>query len=153
MAVKSHIQELADKISSNIHFDKETNIIKEDNAFEKHLPDGLDMPTVEKVGQYNADFVAASALAVGTMAINEMQKHKSLDVVSSEMKMAGKDVVSQVVTRQKSFTNPTNPSEPVVKHGDINTVYSCYAGKNQGQLKACRAFLHEIAEESLNGKK
>jgi hypothetical protein len=153
MAIKAHIQELANGIKKDITFDSATHIFTEENSFEKHLPDGIDMPTVGIVNQYNTDFVAASALAVGEYAIEEMKKHKTIETISADFKMGEKDTVSHMVTRQKTFTNPTNPSEPVQKYGAVSSVYSAHAGKSEGQLKQVKAFLYEIAAESLNRRK
>ena len=147
--LKQQTKELADKIYHQIKVDKETPTIKDDNLYEKHLPEELNMEVVNKVDDYNRTFIASTAMAVGKHAIEHMAHHKDVDTVSAEFSMGKRNEVSHVVHRSKTFTNPTDPSKPITKQGDISSVYTVGASRNQGELKKVRNELHELAAEKL----
>ncbi len=147
--LKAATKELAEKLHNELKFDKETKTIPDNSFYEKHLPEGLTMEVVEKVDGYNTTFIAASAHAVGKVAIEHMAKEKSLDQVSAEFQMGKKNTISHVVHRERSFTNPADPSKPITKMGDVSSVYTVHAGRNQGELKKVRNELHELAMSKL----
>ncbi len=150
--IKEKVRTLATSLKEEFSYDPSTHTIAGEKSFENHLPDGLDMKTVEGVHDYEVQFVAASGLAVGQMAIEAMAMDKGIDKISGSFNMGKRNEASHVVTREKKFTNIADPKSPIHKHGDLSTTYTVYAGLNQGELKKVRAELHGIAEEQLNKK-
>jgi hypothetical protein len=151
--IKEVVKTLASSLKGDLKYEKDTHTIKsEDNVYAKHLPEELTMEIVEKVNGYDVAFVAASGMAVGEMAIEQMAKEKSVDQISAEFPMGKKNSVAHVVTRERTFTNITDPSNPIHKFGDLASTLTVNAGRNQGELKKVRNYLHDIAVEQLNKK-
>lgn len=149
-AVNEEVNSLAEKLVKELHYNKDTHVVTDEKAYEKHLPDGLDMDTVHKVNNYDVQFVAASGKAVGVVAIEHMAKDPGLDRVSAEFTMGKKNAILHVVNREQSFTNIADPAQPVHKYGNLTSTLRVQAGRNQGQLKKVRDELHELAAAQLN---
>ena len=63
------------------------------------------MTVVNKVGEYNTDFVAASAHAVGQIAVKAMAKDSGYADLTATIPMGGKDSVTHTIQREKTYTN------------------------------------------------
>ncbi len=151
--IKEAVKTLSTNISKDLKYDKDSHTIKaEENIYAKNLPEGLSMEVVDKVNNYDVQFVAASGLAVGEIAIQHMAKEKTVEQISAEFSMARHNSVNHVVTRERTFTNITDPSNPIPKYGDLATKVTIQAGRNQGELKKVRNTLHEMGIEQLNKK-
>ncbi len=147
--LKEKTVELAQQIKGEVKYDKDNRTIIDDNTYERHLPEGLSMNVIESVDGYNALYIAATAKASGEIAIEHMAKEPTLQTVTAQFQMGKKNEVSHVINREATYTNPTNPKEPIVKHGDISSKFSVYAGLNRGDLKKVRSHLQELATEKL----
>lgn len=121
-----------------------------DGLYVKTLPEGLDEKTVKAVSKHNSNFIAASAHAVGHLAIEAMSKDKKLDTVSAHIPTIGYDYVDLAVSRSKSYVNPQDKDNPIVKQGAIDVKYHVQGGvAKAGQLKHVRAALAEEASKAL----
>lgn len=154
--VSENVLTMAKAIEKQLKLDTKTGIVEsEDGIYEKMLPEELSIETVKAVGTHNANFIAAGSYAVGNIAVQAMAKHKSLDRVSGEIKMAGRDVMSVNVDREKPFTNHLkrdadgNP-ETGVKVGVVTTSYDVRAGRNSGELKKVRSAIADMAMAKLS---
>ncbi len=149
MALKEHIVDLATKIEKDLTYVKSDNIITEEGTFEKNLPEKLTMEIVNDVNGYESDYVAASTLAFGRMAIKAIADHKSVDSVTGSFAMAGDNKIDHVVHREKEYRNPQKPGETIVNYGDNTSVYHVAAGKNLGQIKQARTEIKRLAAEAF----
>lgn len=149
MALKEHIVDLASKIEKDLSYDKTENVITESGTFEKNLPETLTMQVVNDVNTYESDYVAASTLAFGRMAIDAIAKHKSVDSITGTFAMAGDNKIDHVVHREKEYRNPQKPGETIVNYGDNSSVYHVAAGKNLGQIKQARLEIKRLAAEKF----
>lgn len=151
--IKDVVTTLATNVKEDLQYNKDTHTINsEHDLYSKHLPEDLSMEVVEKVNGYDIAFVAATGMAVGEMAIEKMAKEKNVEQISAEFNMGKKNSISHVVTRERTFTNITNPAEPIHKFGDLASSLTVQAGRNQGELKKVRNHLHDIGIEQLNKK-
>lgn len=149
MALKEHIVELASKIEKDLTYVKADHAITEEGTFEKNLPETLTMQVVNDVNAYESDYVAASTLAFGRMAVSAIAKDKTVDTVSGSFKMAGDNKVDHVVHREKEYRNPQKPGETIVNYGDNSSVYQVAAGRNVGQIKQARMEIKRLAAEAF----
>ena len=128
------------------------NVIKEKDAgkvYEENLPAGLTIDLVQKINEYDAEFVAAGAHAFGSIAINAMAENKNIKEITGELKTIDKNKASYSIERSKEYTNHLQGGEKTVKYGVVTTSYEIRAGKNSGQLKAVKNELAELALSKL----
>jgi hypothetical protein len=151
MSLKPNVQRIADIMNKELSIDKTGVPTVGEGLFEKTLPENLTMDVCENVGNHNSDFIAAGAHTTGMLAVSAMKAGKNLTEVAVTIPMSGKDSVDYRVLREKTFPG-VGGSEPVTKHGVVQTSYDCYAGSNKGGLKAARDMVAEHAATTL-GKK
>lgn len=121
-----------------------------DGIYVKTLPEGLDEKIVRSVSKHNSNFVAATAHAVGHLALEAMSKDKKLNTVTAHVPTIGHDYVDVAVHREKSFVNPQDKDNPIVKQGAVDLKYHVQGGvAKAGQLKHVRAALAEEAAKAL----
>lgn len=148
-SLKQATLDMATAIQKELKYDKESHTITGEDTYVKHIPEGLSEEVIEKVDNYNTTFIAATAHAVGNLAIEHMAKSKTLDSVSAQFDMGKHNHVTHEITREKTFPNPADNGSPIVKHGSVSSVYKVYAGRNAGELKKVRAEIEALAEEKL----
>lgn len=142
---------LSKKIEAAVSL-SDDGVIKEKDAgkvYEENLPAGVTVDLVQKVNDYDAEFVAAGAHAFGSIAINAMAENKNLKEVTGELKTVDKNKASYSIERSKEYTNHLQGGEKTVKYGVVTTSYEIRAGKNSGQLKAVKNELAELALSKL----
>lgn len=154
--ISEAVLEMAKAIEAELTLDNKTGIVAAgEGIYEKTLPENLTIDTVKAVSTHNANFVAAGSYAVGSMAVAAMAKHKNLERVSSEIKMAGKDVLNVAVERSKDFVNhlkrdEKGEPEKSIRFGVVTTGYEVRAGKNAGELKKVRSAIADMAMAKLS---
>ena len=132
----------------NVKSDGVTDVAK--GIYVKTLPEGLTEDTVKAVSAHNGHFIAATAHAVGHLALAAMAKDKKMDTVTAHVPTIGHDYVDVAVHRQKSFVNPQDVANPIVKSGVLDVKYHVQGGvAKAGQLKHVRAALAEEAAKAL----
>jgi hypothetical protein len=145
-----NVLELSKKIDTAVTFSDGT--IRETNpgdVYKQNLPAGLTIDLVQKVNDYDAEFVAAGAHAFGSIAINAMAEDKSLKHVTGELKTVDKNKASYSIERSKEYVNHLQGGEKTTKLGVTTVNYEIKPGKNSGQLKAVRNELAELALSKL----
>ncbi len=148
-SLKQSTLDLAELIQKELKYDKDSHTISGDDVYTKHIPDGLTEDIIDQVDGYNTTFIAASARAVGNIAVEHMAKSKTLDSVTAQFDMGKHNHITHEVLREKNFPNPADTGNPITKHGAIFSVYKVYAGRNAGELKKVRAEIEEMAKEKL----
>lgn len=150
MAINDRVKELGNALVKAMEPDTANKSVKTtDGVYEANLPEGLTMPIVTQVSEYNTDFVAASAYAFGQVAVKAMAADKTLDQLTGTIPMAGKDAVHHTIHREKTYANALGGGDPIVKQGVMVTTLETRAGKNGGQLKAARNEIGSLAAEAF----
>jgi hypothetical protein len=146
MAINERVKELSGKIQASMEMDTTNKVVvTKDDTYESCLPEGLTMPIVNQVSEYNTDFVAASAHAFGAIAVKAMASDKTIDQLFTTTGMGGKDAVHHTIARVKEFRNPQDADTPIIKYGAMTTTFEVKAGSNGGQLKAARNDIAALA--------
>lgn len=116
-------------------------------VYVEHLPEGVDMNTVESVMGHNERMTAALTLANGEYALDAMKKDKSLQKVSTTMKYGKFGEATSSLERsaegRKSVADPTI----ITRYGVTSTKVKTTAGKNRGDLKKVRESLAQQAAD------
>lgn len=145
------IQSLSDKIQSMIKVDHKSGSTEvQDDIWEKTLPESLSKDQIKAVKEHESNFIAAGADAVGTMATAAMKKNGELQEVNATIGMHGHDKVSYNVAREKSYHNPQNPDQEIVKRGVVGVNFRNMAGRNAGELKKVINAIAEHADKALS---
>ncbi len=149
--INENVSDLAAKIKKSIKVDNKTGVSEvQDDVWESTLPEGLTKEQIKAVKNHETNFVAATTMAVGDLALAAMKKNHELDEVSASVGMYGYDKVQVNVMRQDEYPNLRNPDAgPIVKLGATRTKFSVHGGKNAGELKKVFAYITEEAQKAL----
>lgn len=148
--LKEDVLALSKTIEKSMGIDKKTGIVTtETDIYEKTLPEGLTLDVVNAVESHNGKFIAASAHAIGNIAISAMKSNKDLETAETVVKMAGKNSLGLNVDRTRTYPNPQDKDKPIVKHGVVTVNYDIVADHNSGQLKAARSIIGDLAAAAL----
>ena len=147
--LKPGVKTLAAALVSGITVKNDGTTEVQKDLYTKNLPEGLTEETVKSVSDYNNTFVAAGAYAVGELAVAAMAKHKTVDSVSAEIHMTGRDHINYTVHRQKEYPNPAG-GDKIVKKGVVDASLHIQGGVTKsGQLKVSRELIAEMAMKAL----
>ena len=148
--VSETVLELSKKIEKHLAWDKEAHSINGDkDTFKTCIPDELNEKVIRAVNEFQTDFVAAGAHAFGNMAINHLKKDGNLSRIEGGIPMVGRDHVSYVMDREKTYENRLGNGETVQKFGVLSTVVEMRPGRNVGDYKQIRKELGELAAAAL----
>jgi len=148
--LKTEVLELADRIEAALNVDNKTGMAPAaDDIYEQTLPEDVTMTLVNKIEKHNANFIAASTYALGRVGTKALAGHKKLDSVETVIKMGGKNELHLTMERQRTYPNPQDKENPIVKHGVISVNYDIVADNNAGQLKIARSLINDLAADAL----
>ena len=116
----------------------------------ENYPEGLNAKDDKRYSDYRSDFIAGSAYALGKLAVEAMNKDKSLDRVDGDFHMVGHDHVTHAVHRRTEREDNLNKGKTIVKFGAIKTTISNRAASRTSQLSTAYAMVQEIAAAQLN---
>lgn len=120
MAISPETKKLAEDLIKSGTVDKAAGTIVADKDFYvRNLPEGLTAETEALANNYRASIVAAGALALDTVAPDEMKKNGKLNTFSVTINGTGGDKYEGVYNRKTVSQNPAKPGEQVVSHGSI----------------------------------
>lgn len=151
--IPEKVRSLADQFKKNMKVGSGGVTEVPDDIYESTLEDaGLDLKTVKKVKDHDANVVAGATLALGEVATKAMKKDKKLEQASVSFK-AHKDTVSASFQRSKEVpvNKPGEPRKTATKFGVTSSNYTVAGAGNRGALKKVRAHLSQKAEEVLGG--
>jgi hypothetical protein len=120
-----------------------------DDIYESTLPEGISLDVVNKIEKHNGNFIAASTYALGRVGTKALAENKKLDTVETVIKMGGRNVLGLTMERQRTYPNPQDKENPIVKHGVIAVNYDIVADNNSGQLKIARGLINDLAAGAL----
>lgn len=110
------------------------------DLFEQTLPEGLSVDTAKQYQKHQADYIAATTLAVGKVGEAAMAKDKTLTQVSYSGN-ALKDTVSVTLQRSKTMPVPGKKGETMTVRGQTTVGYTVRGAENVGDLKKVRTHI------------
>ena len=149
--VSQEIKDLAKTLESEMTLaDGGAFVFKNKDTYEKTLPDGLEMDTVNRLYTHNECLTAALTLATGHLGAEALKKDKKLDAVTSELKIGRHADISVGYLRTQeqripNFQDKSKAPEVVTRYGVTTTRVRTFAQKNRGELKKVRTLLSEEA--------
>ena len=156
-AVTEEVLRISSLIKNAVTTDAKAGVITENEpgkVYEASLPEGLTVEVVKTVNNHNGNFVAGTAHALGTIAVDTLKANKDLKEVTGDIKTVGKDHVGITVTRSREYVNRLGGgNETIVKFGVTDATYHHAPGTNSGQLKVVRGVIGELAVAALKGTK
>lgn len=154
--VNEETLKMSEEMQKKLQFSKDTQSIdvkgEKDDLYAQLRPEDLSEETIKKVHGYNVAFVAASAHAIGHMAVEAMKSDKKLDKVGGTIKMAGKDRVS--IETSRAFTPPPRDGQAQPDVAGVTSIklHTEAANKGAGQLKRSVDDIKSLAAVALAGK-
>lgn len=153
--IKPEIKTLSEIIVGGLDVSKSDGVISEirDN-YRENLPPEVTPEIDDAITDYRQRFVAASALAVGTIAINTLRDNKKLDVVTAELRMGKSDITRHSVERHREYSYGSGADRRTSeKDGVLSSEVDIKGEHTTGQLKVVRNAVAELAAEVLKKKK
>lgn len=151
--VSQDVKDLAKTLESEMTLgDGGALVFKDKDTYEKTLPEGLEMETVDNLYKHNEKLTAALTLATGNLGAAALKKDKKLDGVTSELKIGKHADISVGYLRSQeqripNFQDKSKAPEVVTRYGVTTTRVRTFAQKNKGELKKVRTMLGEQAEK------
>lgn len=142
--IKTEVVALAETLKGNITH-AENGVLKvEADAFEKTLPEGLTMETVDAVYKHIGNVAPAFVLAAGEVSETVLKENKDLKNTSAQLKV-GKHVdidmtYDREIERRKSVSDPTMIKVQGATSVKINTRV-----RKSAEMSRVRASLSERA--------
>lgn len=149
-SLKEDVLALSKKIEEAMAIDNNTGIVTTGgDIYETTLPEGITIETVNTIEKHNGDFIAASAHAIGQVAVNAMKDHSALASAETVIKMGGRNELGLTVERERTYRNPQDATKPVVKNGVVTITYDVAADNDSGQVKNARTIINNLAASAL----
>lgn len=153
MSLSNEVKALAESIKTGLSMDSQTGHVDAgDDIWEKNLPEDLDKETIKKVKDHEANFTAASYLAIGQLAVDAFKSNKDLQRTEGEIKMHGHDKVIVAIDRERTFPDPSSKGSSVTKVAAGKVNFHNVAGRNTGDMKAAMKEITRLAQEAKIGK-
>lgn len=147
--LKQSTKDLASHIQDALSIDAKTGVVTlADGTYVKHLPEGVSESSVRKLQDYNSEFIAAAALAVGEAGVPVLKKNKDLEKLDLEATTVGKDSIGVVFARSREDRVP-GTDKTVTQYGAVRATMTNYSTKPVGQFKAVKDHLNDLAEKAL----
>lgn len=151
--LKQEVLDLSTKIEAAMAIDVTTGIVTtESNIYETSLPEGISLDLVNRIETHNNNFIAGAAHAVGRIGVNAMKDNTSLNSAETLIRMGGKNELGLTVERERTYRNPKDQENPVVKNGVVSITYDVVADNDAGQVKAARQIINGLAASALKGQ-
>lgn len=147
--ISEEAKQLAAEVGKAITVGKDGVVAVEENLYKRMLPDSLSMDQAKAFQKHNANFYAATALAVGEAAIPFMKKNAKVELVKADFPTVGRSHWEVSVARDGEVRN--------VSTGEVSKVFAPLSAKlttagskhNQGDLQHIRKMLSERAKAEL----
>jgi len=148
--ISDEVVKLSEKIEKNIELNAKTGAAEDkSSSYEENLLDGLTMDIVNKVSDYNTQYIAASTLAFGNVSVAAMAGNKDLKQTSVQFNM-GRDSLGLTMDRSRTYPNNLEGGVEVTKYGIVTQSYDVKSGHNAADLKAAKLIIKDLAMEKLS---
>ena len=112
------------------------NVVLEEGALEKILPEGQSVDGLIKAQNTLTDLVTAAKDAVGALGVDCLKNHKEITTIKLPALKLGKDVLSVTLDRTRIVSSPTG--ESTERSNWLSHKYESHSGKNGAQSKRVR---------------
>lgn len=154
--VKKSVLDLAASIQSHMTLGEAGIVEVPKDLFATTLPEGLTLEAVKLVQDHTNDLVAATAEALGNLAIPAFKADEKLEQLSVEFG-CGVDSLAGTIQRSKEYPaggipkegEARDPNATVTKYGIVSMKYGVNAHANKGTLKKVRDGINKRAAEAL----
>lgn len=138
--ISSAIVELADELEKYITIVDKKPVVKE-GAYIENLTGGATAEMVQKVVDHDSIFLPAIKLAYGRVSQAAMEVDDTIDALSVEIPMGGRNHFDMTYSRQQTFPTPGS-GEPITKYGVIKSnLVTQSAIASRGEMSRVRDFL------------
>ena len=146
--IKQEVLDLAKEIQADLTLDG-TIVKPAEGLYAKLIaPTGVTIEQLEAVNARETDIIAASAYAVGQLAIPAMKKDEALTKVTFELPTTGKDTINVSFDRSRQVRAGApgdKDAEMKTKYGNTTVTVDKYAVGPRNPLAAVKALLSEEA--------
>ena len=150
-AIKPEVQAVADSITKAFQLDESSGIVTTEvrplDVASEHT--GATKEMFETVKKTESIAMAGTTLAIGTIGLEAMEKHKNLNHVQAVVPMYGDETYSTGINRVTETRN-VKTGEPMDVWGQTHTRFTTTSSANKGQMAKVRQHLKEMASASLN---
>lgn len=132
--------ELSEQLKNDVVInDKGIEVTKD--AYEKTLPEGITMDTVQQLQQHDTNFVAAACKAVGEKAFEHMKDNKDVKQMSAQVNM-GNNTLATTIQRERQYPNPEGGTSTT--YGSMTPRITVGATGNRGDLKKVKSMVADM---------
>lgn len=131
----------------SLEFSPEGSVVLDKKVYIEHLPEGMDIKTVDIVHAHDTAFTDATGLRFGEESIAFMKKNPKITRTTFKAP-AGTMTVEGALDRDKTSRNPTT-NETTDFKGALNHGISYKNAKGKGQMKNVKLHLRALADEEL----
>lgn len=154
--VKKSVLDLAASIQAHMTLGEAGIVEVPKDLFATTLPEGLTLEAVKLVQDHTTDLVAATAEALGNIAIPAFKADEKLEQLSVEFG-CGSDSLAGTIQRSKEYPaggipkegEARDPNATITKFGIVSMKYGVNAHANKGSLKKVRDSINKRAAEAL----
>lgn len=149
--IHKEVLDLSETIGKGLTLDG--NVVSaSEGLYESLLPEDIPMDLLERAQAHDTKVLAATALAVGRMGNQAMQKDESLNKVSLVMNTVGKDTMSFAYDRSRQVRDGAPGDKDAgmkTKYGIMTIGVDKYGAGNRGDVGAVKSFLSAEAADML----
>lgn len=154
--IKKNILDLAAAIEAEMKIGEAGIVEVTGDLYTKLLPESLTPEIVKVYQDHTSDLVAATAEALGNIAIPAFKADANLEQLSVEFG-CGSDSLAGTIQRSKDYPaggipkegETRDPNATVTKYGIVSMKYGVNAHANKGSLKKVRDGINKRAAEAL----
>jgi hypothetical protein len=129
-----------DGVTINVAKDGTAAVTVAENLYASSLPEGIDLPTVEKLNKHNNNLYLAFATVVGEKGLDAMKKNTNCASIEATLPLVGKDTFVVSIDRQKEYPKPgSKDGEKITQFGVMNAQLNTVgASDKRGGMKKLR---------------
>ena len=154
--VKQSVIDLAAKLQAQMTLGEAGIVEVPKDLFAQTLPEAITLDAVKLIQDHTNDLVAATAEALGNLAIPAFKADEKLEQLSVEFG-CGVDSLAGTIQRSKEYPaggipkegEARDPNATVTKYGIVSMKYGVNAHANKGTLKKVRDGINKRAAEAL----
>jgi len=148
--INQRIKDLATKVEESISFDDDGAATLPETFLADNLIEGVDLDTVKRVQDEEANFAAGLALGLGNATLPLMQKKKDLERTSAHLGF-GHNTIKASIDR-KIMTRAPGSTEEKEKWGNVAVKLESGATAKRGDLKRVNLGIAENYASTFGGK-
>lgn len=154
MSIKEEVLAFSAKVREKTEIDNKTGVATcpLQEIYDSNLPEGISTEMVKQLSDYDSTVIKGTVHAVGTLAIETMKKHKSLEVVTGEFQFGNHNTIGVTTNRALIRKDGLNGGAEVTVNGATSVDITFTSGKNNAQLKAVKNEIKTLAAAAFSSK-